>query len=872
MKGRTIQATLRSAALRHGEKTAFLFRGPGGWEPLTYRDFLEKARSLGAALGGFGLAPREKVALLGEARPEWCAAYLGILLSGQVAVPLDVRLTAREMRNILADSGARVLIHTNATARAADAALTDLDIRKLNVDSPLEASPRPEAPPGEDEDDEAVASLLYTSGTTGNPKAVMLTHGNLLSDAQAVMGMGIISGRDNVLAVLPLHHTYPFMCTFLVPLLLGGRITYPGSLKGAEMLRAVRETEATVLVAVPQIVEALYGRLRERLGGLPAPLAWLALRGVDLAGLLRRRWGVNLMGWFPGRLLGPRFRFLACGGARLDPGVMEGMEAMGFTVVEGYGLTETSPIVCFNPPGKRKSGSVGRAVLGAEIKILEPSGDGDGEVAVRGPMVTRGYYRRPEETRNAFLDGWFRTGDLGHMDDEGYLYISGRLKELIVLQSGKNVYPEEVEAHLLLSPLVEEACVLEKDGRLHAVVVPDMAYARHQKIGNLREVLGWEIKRLSSGLPPHMRVKGFTLSAEPLPRTPLGKLKRHLVRPATPAEGAAAPPDRDDPALTEDDLGRELLSVLKKVIPEEVPVTLSESLELDLGIDSLRKVELAESLEQRLRVRISGEAMAAVYTVEELLRLIKELRRAGPGEAPRAEAPGMGAALSGEPTEQEKREAGLLQGPLDWPVARGALALLRAFFGAFYGLRLEGRENLPEPPFIMVANHASYLDAFVAASALPPETFRRLYFQGERRFFANPLTRLFGRLAHVITINPDARLEAALRLSAHVLREGKALFVFPEGGRSFDGRLMDFKRGVGILALRLGVPVVPAWLGGTFQALPRGARRPRRARLCLRVGAPVRPGDVSLSDKPPHMDEYEYFTAKVRDAVAALAR
>lgn len=868
-KGALHEALLASAE-RHGGRVAFSFPEGGGWAHVTYAEFAAMARAFSARLRDEGVAKGDRVALVSENGVRWCAAYLGMLASGAVAVPVDARLTPGETRNILLDSGSRCVVHSQETAQAVAEASSGLQVRAVDLDS-FDWSP---APAGEkmEASGHDLASLIYTSGTTGSPKGVMLTHENLLSDARAVMQARIITEADRVAAVLPLHHTYAFMCTFVVPVLAGGAVTYPAGLKGPDILNAVRETGVTVLVGVPQLLELMLKRTEEKIKALPLPLSW-SIRGfIRLSGLLRRRLGVNMAGrvFSP---LGRQFRFFTSGGARLAPEVMAGLEALGFTVLEGYGLTETSPIVSFNPPGRRKPGSAGKAVPSAEIMITPPaSGEAEahaghavGEVAVRGPMVMKGYYGKPRETGEVLSRGWFRTGDLGYLDDEGYLFITGRLKEVIVLASGKNIYPEEVEKHYLESPLIKEICVLERDGRLHAVVAPDMAEARARGTGNIHEALRWELTALAGGLPPHMRIKGFGISREPLPRTPLGKLKRFAVREDITAE---KPRREEDRSLLEDKTGRRVLAALSGFLAEGATAEPGDNLELDLGLDSLNRVELAVALEREFSITLPEGFASTVHTVGELVDGIKGMS-AGGAAGRKESREGLEAVLLREPSVSEKKRAGIQRGPLDWPATVFLTCVLRLIMRVVYRLRAEGVDNLPPPPFILALNHASYLDGFAIAASLPLKVYRGLYFLGERKYFSGWPLSLFGRLAHVISIDRDARLGLALELSSFVLRGGGALSVFPEGGRSVDGEVMQFKKGIGILALTLDVPVVPARIEGTFEAFPRGAFLPRPGRIRLKIGKPLFPSDVE--PPPGGADAHRAFAGEARRRVVGLA-
>ena len=844
-----------ASAARFPDKAAFEYFSDG-WRTLSYRETASAVVSLLGRLQEGGLKKGDRVFLSAKNSPFWCISYLALSSAGAVGVPVDPELTAPEMRNLMTDAGVSLVLHDGYTEAKVAEAAAGLAAGRLDISAlPVPEGPACEVPgledgPGPDD----TASIIYTSGTTGSPKGVVLTHGNFCSDAEALAGAGIISQDDNIISILPLHHTYPFMSTFLVPLFEGATVTYPKGLKGSDLLDAVREREATILVGVPQLLELFRNRILQGFSRVPVLSAVfpLVLRAMSF---VRRRFDLN-----PGRYVfasvhrrfGGRFRFFASGGARLDPRVMQDLEALGFTVLEGYGLTETSPVVTFNPPEKRKPGSAGRPLRNVEIRMSS-----DGEVLIRGPMVMKGYYKNPEETEKAIRDGWLHTGDLGYMDDDGYLYITGRTKEVIVLSSGKNIYPEDVERHYQGIGLIKEICVVGTDEGLSAVVVPDVELAKEMKVGNIQEHLKWEINAVSMKLPPYMRLKGFVLSPEPLPRTPLGKLRRFMVKRLI-EEGQGRKDKGVDESLLEDGIASKVVSSLREVMGRDVAVGRGDSLELDIGLDSLKRIELVVALERNLGVKLYDGFTLDVQTVGELVEKARKAVEEG-GTKRQQDVRGLL-----DVTEEERRAAeGLLsQGLYERMLLLVMTFALRLFSRIYFRVRITGVENIPEPPFIIAPNHSSYLDSFLLAANLPFRVFRILYFQGASKYFEGPFMRWFSHFAHVIPIDPDTSLLSALRISAHVLRQKKALCIFPEGGRSFTGGVMEFKQGVGILALELGVPVVPVHIGGTFRSMPRGSRFPRPVRVEIRLGRPL----------PPAADrDAQAFAGRVREEVLRLA-
>ena len=876
-----IAARFFSSARTFPENPAFFYFADG-WRKLVYRDLAADITGIASFLIRAGVGQTDRIAILSENRPEWCSAYLAILLAGGSAVPLDAQLSAEEVLNLLSDAEARIVFHSSKTAdqlsalREQSEKIPGFRITPINFDTPdfnamKRSSPESSFPAIRAED---VASLIYTSGTTGKPKGVMLSHGNFCSDADAAIAARIVSHDDTVLAVLPLHHTYAFMCTFLVPLLLGGTVTYPQSMKGPDMIAAIQETGVSILVGVPQLLGLLRNGIITRIRIRPQPLAFLAGLLLQLSGFLRIRFGISIGKRVFGSVhhaFGPRFRFFTSGGARLDPSIMLDLEALGFTVLEGYGLTETSPIVTFNPAEKRKPGSAGKPLPSVRIRIAHPSPEGEGEIEISGPMIMIGYYNNPSATNDVLRDGWFRTGDIGRIDQDGYLFITGRTKEVIVLSSGKNIYPEDAEKMYLGSKLIKELCItgIEHQGiteALHAVIVPDIEYTKQAGISNLQEAIKWEINDISGRLPSYMRVAGFSLQKDPLPRTPLGKLRRFLIKP----DQSRAVRKRESMVVQQpesiDALEKNVISAVGELAKGDQKIHSEDNLELDLGLDSLSKIELVVTLERTFSLKLPENFIADIHTVSEL---IEKVRRSSTGfPAEKAEKAGWKEIIAAEPEEQILLER---PGSLMLP-SRIVHALLKSIMKLFFRLEAQGLENIPSSGRVIIApNHTSYLDGFVVVLSLPFSCFKNLYLLGISDFFTGFLKGRFAKIAHVIPIDSASYLNRALQTSASVLRRGSALCVFPEGGRSADGKLLEFKKGVGILAVEMGIPVVPAYIAGAFEALPRSASWPRPAKIAITFGAPLSAADLDFTRKPAAMDDYQYFASVLQEKVRELS-
>lgn len=886
----TIPEAVFAVARRRLDRIAMQIKEEQGYRQCSFKQLVDQAEAIAAALRFHGLRRGDRVAIVSENRPEWLVAYLGILVAGGTVIPLDIQLTGEDLAGLLGRSGARLVFVSGTTwplLEQTGLTLTCVSFDRQQ-DSRCHALDDWARPGGGHRGEpcsmlpEDVAAILYTSGTTGEPKGVCLTHRNLLSNFEALAQTGLGRDDDHFLAILPLHHAYPFMATGLVPLLLGARVTFLPSLKGPVLLQCLREAGITILVGVPQVFAMIRRAMAESIARRPAPLRWIIGWLMTLSGLVRQRTGVNL-----GRLLfgsvhaqlGPSLRLLVSGGARLDPDVARSFWQLGFTLLEGYGLTETSPVVTFTPLTGQKIGSVGVPIPGVKVRIMNPDSMGIGEVAVAGPNVMRGYDANPQATADAIRDGWFYTGDLGYLGRDGHLFLTGRAKELIVTSGGKNIVPEELEAQYLQSPAIKEICIVgvarpgEGGAALHAVVVPDFDYVKTLKIVDVRQLIKTELTRISLTLPPYKRISGLTIARSPLPRTRLEKIQRYRV--AAMAKSAqtevepAPPPSAADQALMETEVGRRVISLLTPFVEKGRSVVPSDYLDLDLGLDSLRRVELLSALEQSFG-RLPDSLAHEVVTVRELIERVGHATDGEGGTGPGTQS--WSEILRAEPPTDLRRA---VVTPQAWPERMVGLlfrSLFRLGFRAGFRLRVNGLDHLDQKgPCILAANHASVLDPFVILATVPRGMFFRLYSIGWQAFFRGPLLQWVARAGRVIPVGLEASLVPALQAAALVLREGKDLLVFPEGQRSVDGSLDVFRPGIGILACECGVPVIPIRITGTYQAMPVGTRWPHCHPISLAVGPPVMVTRELIEQWHSRgRDPYEAATRLVREAIVAL--
>lgn len=839
---RTLPELLDAVAARDELPAVLSLRADGGVEALSCGALVRHAHAAAVRLLQAGLGHNEPVVLLGPNCPEWIVGYFSILCAGGIPVPLDCQAGGRDLAGIVAGCGARRAFTTHGHAellrlnRAPPLAVTFLeDLRGDPFEPELTPAASPLLPRPVPDD---IAVMPYTSGTTGTPKAVPLTHRNLLSNLNALVAARLIGTGDRVLLPLPLHHAYPFTCGLLGCLATGATLVLPAGVTGPSLVAAICGAGATVLLGVPRLYTALLAGIEAQAGsGLAGQRLFRS--ALRLSATLGRRTGLRPGRWLFRRLhreMGETLRILVSGGARLEPDVAWRLEGLGWEVFSGYGLTETSPILTFNIRGRVRHDTVGRPLPGVQLHIDAPATGATGatgEILARGPNVFAGYRGDPEATQRAFTpDGWFRTGDLGQIDADGYLHVAGRVKDMIALPDAKKFLPETVEEAYAASPLIREVAVLVHEGRLVALVVPDEAGVRERGAARAASLLREQIEAMSLALPTYERIAGYRLSHAPLPRTTMGKLQRFRL-PALYADAEAATPavatgplSAADQALLASPVGRQLWPWLQQRFAGK-PLTLDASPQLDLQVDSLEWVALTLEIRDRLGVELGQDAVGRVLTIRDLMH---EVQAAGSsaGESPAGPSTLPATALA-EP------------GPVFRMLGLAFYALDRLIMRAAFRLRVVGVQHLPQQgPVLLAPNHASYLDPMAVAAALPWRLLPATRWAGWTAFmFRTWHWRLLSRATGVFPVDPDKQPAAAIRSGEAALAGGHALVWFPEGRRTLSGEIGPFLPGVGVLLLNSGSRVIPVRITGTFEALPWHRRWPQWHPVTVAFGRPL---------------------------------
>lgn len=868
----------------------------GQVQSYSYAELRRMSESVGQWLRQSGMSEGVRCAIMAGNGPLWVTCYLGIMAAGATSVPMDTAFNAEQVNKLLWDSTATVIFtdseHLPIVEKAVDQTLVRVVMidgsgegRYSNLLGMLAAGPEGFRPARLYDSD--VALILYTSGTTSDPKGVMLTHKNLLAEAEAVFNIIPVSQTDAVLGVLPLFHALAQVANLLLPLAKGARVVYLESLNTTELLRALGERGITLFCCVPQFFYLIHERVMREVG----KLSWLGRTGFGLLMKISRagrRLGLNLGKLFFRRihsLLGPKMRYLITGGSAFDIQIGADLRTLGFNVLQAYGLTETTGAATITPIHDNVLGSIGQPLKGVQVKILNPQPAENltypiGEIAISGDIVMKGYYNRTDATAEAIRDGWLYTGDLGYMDEPGNVFITGRSKEVIVLSSGKNVYPEEVEAHYLHSPFIKEICVMglmnrpgePRAERLHAVIVPDFDVLRERKIVNAREVIRFDVESLSEEMATTKRILTFEIWPDPLPRTTTRKLKRFEIQrrvlAGEPGQSNGQPAT-DEPSAEEalwlaDPDVQKAVAIIRDACKSKCAVHPSSNLELDLGFDSMERVELIVELERALNATAGNEAVSAVYTVRELVETLLQTR--GGGAGPSIGTTGWDAVLAADP--EDPRVLAVLD--RQW-LQTGFWFLIGRFVSiftrVFYGVRVTGKEKLPKSgPFILSPNHQSFLDGPVVSSQIPWRLFKQMFFVGTSEIFGQGLLSYLGRSFKLVPVDPDSNLVNAMRAGAFGLKHGRILVLYPEGERSIDGAPKKFKKGAAILSTHLQVPIYPVAIEGFYEAWPRGKKFPRLGKLRIQFGDPIYPPKALKSPE----ETYKHLTDELRAKVVGM--
>nr|HMN48435.1 AMP-binding protein [Ignavibacteriaceae bacterium] len=783
-------------------------------QKINYAQLIKNVNSYSSLLPSENLS---KVAIFSENRFEWVYSFYATLLKKAVAVPIDYLSSADDVAFILNDCKPEVIFYSNGTKEVCEKAIAQLNhkIEKINLDEiKIEESKVDATFPEPDPNETAV--IIYTSGTTGSPKGVMLSYDNLLVNIEAVTtDVNVYTSDDLVMVLLPLHHIFPLMGTLVIPLSIGGTIAFSPSM-ASEDIMATLQHGITIIIGVPRLYNLIRKGIKDKID--KSAIAKLLFRIAEKKNSLS--FSRKIFGSVQ-KKFGGHIKYMVSGGAALDKEVAKDYLTLGFEILEGFGMTECAPMITFTRPGKVLPGSAGQPLKTNEVKIV------DGEIVNRGRNVMQGYYNRPEETAAILKDGWLYTGDLGYLDDDNRIFITGRKKEIIVLSNGKNINPEEIENKIQsMTEVITEIGVFEKQDMLHAVIYPDYQKAKELGIENVEEMIKWQvIDKYNQSVTPYKKVMKFSLIKEPLPRTRLLKLKRFLFPKLEMISKekleSIVEPDFQEYILIKDFLKQQ----------KEMTIHPSDHLEIDLGLDSLDKVNLGVYLESNFGVKLTESELVAFPNIVELAENIRDRKTK----------------LSVEAIDWGKifKEHLDLDLPKSWVTHNIMKNIAKVFLKLYFRLKSEGLENLPDGPFILAPNHQSFFDGLFVAVFLKNKLMKQTYFYAKEKHVKNKFLKLVAAKSNVIVMDLTD-LKTSLQKMAEVLKRGKNIIIFPEGTRTQTGEIGDFKKTFAILSRELNVPIVPVAISGAYDALPRGTHFPKPwTKVNVKFLKPVFPENLS---------------------------
>ena len=845
---RTIPDLLRAVCSRYAAKTALQIELSSGWQRVSYGELLAGAEAMAQYWQAEGMASGARVLLCGGNSPEWVVAYMAASLLGLVVVPIDPQTREVDIWRLCEFVEARALIAAEkrfsrlspeGVAAHKAMAFYNLDGAGMPfgsnavIPSPTEDR-RWKAPRVESDD---IASIIFTS--TIEPRGVVLSHQNFVANLLALAERQGLYEQDRVLSTLPLHHALEFTGGLLLPLLGGASITYLRALNSREMLRAMRNTGTTALLTVPRLLRVMADRLE------------------------------RLVTAEEGKVALARLRLVVSGGAALSEDLCATYQRLGVAIYQGYGLSEAAPVVAVNAPGQCKALAVGQVLPGQEVQIADRDKRGIGEILVRGPNVTQGYFARPELSRELLRDGWLHTGDLGYIDREGYLFIEGRCKDLIVTGAGKNIYPQEVESLYADLPHVAELSVVgvyserTEGEEVHGVAVIERGEHDEQ---TLREAVMGRCYEIARSLPSYHRIQRLHIWTRPLPRSDDGAVDRAalLVELAGDLRSDTEPIEPLPP--WERAIYRRIGQLVGLSTGE---VAAHADAPLDTLLDSLMAVEFAALLEARLGISLKGIDRSR-DTLRKVLAPFESTLTEVVDWEEAEQSPGYWGRLlnSGEGTVRP-RNAGqkIMQGAL-WGVG-GPL------FRKYFDIAASGLEQLPQDrPYLIAANHTSHLDGPSVYVTVRSQV-DQLNVVAAQDYFSDAELRgwFLHALINAVPLDRHGDFAESLVRARQLVEVRRPLLVFPEGTRSANGQLQPFKAGVGLLAYEMGVPVVPLHIAGSQEALPRGRRTPARHPLRLLFGEPLE--IEPFKDRNDGLSSYEAYreiAESLKRRIEALGR
>ena len=773
--------------------------------------------------------------ILMENRPEWIYTYFALWDRKAVPIALDSTSNSKEILYVLEDSEPKFIICSDETEKNVKEAVSIYDkgqVVIINVDShSIDKNKMEIIKKGdfelENPEGDSIATMLYTSGTTGSPKGVMLTFNNLSSELEGLEKKNLLEPSDQILALLPFHHVLPLTATVLIILKYQASIVFVKKIASKEILEALDKNNVTALVGVPRVFKLFYDGIKQQIDSKFITRTIYKLMTKIKSFKIRRKVFAKVHEKFGGKLT-----FIVSGGAKLDPEIGEFYETLGIYVQEGYGLTETSPVIAVNTREGRKIGTVGKKLDNIEAKIV------DEELWVKGPIVMKGYYNKPEKTAEVITeDGWFKTGDLASIDDEGYITIRGRRNSMIVLSNGKNIDPEKLENKVIEKSkrLIKELGVFGHNDKLVAIIVPDLLECRKQGITNIKAYVKNIVEDYNLTVHNYEKILDYKLYEEELPKTRVGKLRRFML-PELYLKTNVKKKKVEEP---DNEVYRLLKDYIKKL--KGIEAQPEENLELEIGMDSLDIVEFFAYVENSFGIQLDEEKFSEISNLKSLSEYINEkATKIESGEVDWKKI------IDAAPPVEEKN--------------RWATRVLRPLFDLtiklYFRLKRVNRDKLSDKPQIFVSNHQSFIDSLVLGSLLPAGILYNTVFLAIDWYFKKGILKLLVSHGNVVLIDINKNIRKSVEEIAANVKSGKNVLIFPEGARTKDGKVAEFKKVFAIIAKELNVDVQCLGIKGAFEAYSRYMKFPKPKKI-----------EVAVLEKFKPEGTYDEIVEKARNII-----
>lgn len=798
-------------------------------EDITYGDLYRKITSYSDL---FKNQNHQRIAIFSENREEWVYAFYAGWQNGATIVPIDFMSSVDDVSYILNDCKPTLFFYSQDKSEDVKLILQNLDYKPEthNFDKDSITELNGEYDWSYPENDEAIALLIYTSGTTGSPKGVMLSFGNIKSNLKAVsIDTPIFTADREVLMFLPLHHIFPLIGTMIAPLYVDSTIVVTPSMNNSDLIDTLKKNSAAIMIGVPRLYEIIYKGIKAKIdsSGVGRVL-YKIISGLKARGLARKVFKKVHDG------LGGHMEILVSGGAALPKEVCEFFYYLGFNIIEGYGMTECSPMISYTRPGSIIPGSTGQKLKDMELEIH------DGEIVTRGPSVMKGYYNRPEETAAVLKDGWLHTGDLGFIDDKGYLFITGRKKEIIVLSNGKNINPVELENKLERGSIyINETAVFYHDNCLHAMILPNYGKLAANNVEDVdqffKDVVLTEHNKKET---PYKRIVNFTITKSDIPRTRLGKIQRFML-----SDMVSSTKNRK---IVKDEPETEEYRIVKMFIENETNsiVAPDDNLEFDVAMDSLSKLSLLDFIDKSFGIKIDAKKLLTFPNIRKLVEYISTNKT-----KQKAEKTNWSDILTNR---------NQLKLPRTWFTQGLITNLSKFYFKLALRFKSDGVENVPEGPCILAPNHQSFYDGLFVLSLFKRKERRNTYFYAKSKHVKSKFVDFVAKTNNVVVMDLQKELKESIQKLAELLRSGKRIIIFPEGTRTTSGEIGLFKKTFAILSKELNIPVVPVAINGAFKAWPKGRFFPKfHSDINVKFLPPLYPGE----------ETYETFAEEVKHKI-----